>query len=213
MDRRQRLTKVLKMLKAKYGRDMHTFLNFSNPWQLLVATVLSAQAQDAQVNKATATLFKRYPDVDDYIKLTTRQLYPYTRTIGLYRGKTKNVLKTARLLEQNFDSEVPRTIDDLITLPGVGRKTANVVLANAHGISEGIAIDTHCITVSNRLGFARSKNPVKIEQALMKISEKAEWNNINHLFIALGRDTCTARRAYCEDCVLNKICPSSTVRR
>ena len=164
-DKERRLRLVLGLLKRRYGKDMHTFLHFSNPWQLLVATILSAQAQDAQVNKATAPLFRRYPDAKDYLSLTTRQLYRYTSSIGLYRGKTKNILKTAKIIDTEFGGRVPKTIAELVTLPGVGRKTANVVLANAHGIHEGIAIDTHCITVANRLGFARTRNPVKIEQS------------------------------------------------
>jgi endonuclease-3 len=211
-DKKRKLKLMLKLLKQKYGKDMHTFLDFSNPWQLLVATILSAQAQDAQVNKATAKLFKEHPTVKDYTKMTPSQLYKYIKTIGLYKGKGKNILKTSKIVVSQFDSRVPRSIAELITLPGVGRKTANVVLANAHGIHEGIAIDTHCITVANRLGFARSTNPIKIEQSLMKISDQSEWNNINHLFIALGRDTCTARRKYCGECVLRRVCPSSDAK-
>jgi endonuclease-3 len=211
-DKGKRLRLVLRLLKKRYGKEMHTFLEFSSPWQLLVATILSAQAQDAQVNRATTKLFQDYPKVEDYANMTTRELYRYIRTIGLYRGKGKNIIKTAKIIVRQFDSKVPKTIDELVTLPGVGRKTANVVLANAHGIHEGIAIDTHCITVANRLGFARSKNPVKIEQNLMAISDRSEWSNINHLFIALGRDTCTARRKYCEACVLRHVCPSSDAK-
>jgi len=213
MDGRQkRLKVVLGLLKRRYRRDMHTFLRFSSPWQLLVATILSAQAQDAQVNKATAILFKDHPDVGDYAGMTTGELYRYIRTIGLYRGKGKNVLKTAKIIVGQFDSKVPGSIGELVTLPGVGRKTANVVLSNAHGIQEGIAIDTHCITVANRLGFARSSNPVRIERNLMAISPRKEWSNINHLFIALGRDTCTARRKYCGRCILRHVCPSSDAK-
>ena len=211
-DKKKRLKLVLRLLKRRYGKDMHTFLDFSSPWQLLVATILSAQSQDAQVNKATAKLFKDHPNMDDYAKMKPNQLYRYIKTIGLYNGKGKNIIRTAKIIVNQFDSKVPKTIADLITLPGVGRKTANVVLANAHGITEGIAIDTHCITVANRLGFSRTKNPVKIEQNLMAISDRAEWNNINHLFIALGRDTCTARRKYCDGCVLRRICPSSDAK-
>jgi endonuclease-3 len=211
-DRRKRLKLVLRLLKRKYGKEMHTFLDFSSPWQLLVATILSAQSQDAQVNRATLKLFKDHPDVEDYAKMKPTQLYRYIKTIGLYKGKGKNIIRTAKILVNQFDSRVPKTIADLITLPGVGRKTANVVLANAHGITEGIAIDTHCITVANRLGFARTKKPVKIEQSLMAVSDKSEWNNINHLFIALGRDTCTARRKYCDRCVLRRVCPSSDAK-
>lgn len=211
-DKNAFLKDVIKLLKKRYGADMHTFLEFSSPWQLLVATILSAQAQDAQVNKATKVLFKRYPDVEDYLTLRPTDLYKYVGSIGLYRAKSKNIIKSAKLLELNFNSKVPKSIEQLITLHGVGRKTANVVLSNAHHISQGIAIDTHCTRIANRLHLANTKDPIKIENALMAISPKEEWNNINHLFIALGRDACTARRKYCENCILNKICPSSDAK-
>lgn len=203
------IDKVIKRLKGRYKYDMHTFLVFSNPWELLVATMLSAQSQDSQVNKATVKLFKRYRKVEDYARLRPTDLYKYVSSIGLYRGKAKNIIATAKIIKGQFGSKVPRTIAELVTLPGVGRKTANVVLANAHGINEGIAIDTHCITVANRLGIIKSRNPVKIEEKLMRIVPKSEWGNVNHLFIALGRDTCTARRKFCDRCVLKDICPSS----
>ena len=211
-DKRVKLRRFLTLLKRRYPKGMHTFLEFSTPWQLLAATILSAQAQDAQVNKATKGLFARYPDVEGYAKLKPSQLYRFTGSIGLYRAKSRNIIKAAKMIVRDFDSEVPKSMDELVTLPGVGRKTANVVLANAHGIHEGIAIDTHCITVANRLGFARTKNPEKIERALMAISDSSEWSNINHLFIALGRDTCTARRKYCSRCILKRVCPSSDAR-
>lgn len=211
-DKKKRLKAVLRLLKKRYGKDMHTFLQFGTPWQLLVATILSAQAQDAQVNKVTAKLFTDHPDVGDYAEMAPRELYKYIRTIGLYKGKGRNIIKTSKIIGNQFDSKVPKSMEELVTLPGVGRKTANVVLANALGIHEGIAIDTHCITVANRLGFARTRNPVKIERNLMAISDRSEWSNINHLFIALGRDTCTARRKYCERCILRHICPSSDAK-
>ena len=210
--KRKRLNTVIRLLKKEYSRDMHTFLDFSSPWQLLVATILAAQAQDAQVNKATAKLFKDHPNVGDYARMTPTELYSHIRTIGLYKGKGKNIINSAKIIASKFGSKVPKTMEELVELPGVGRKTANIVLSNAHGIVEGIAIDTHCIVVANRLGFVRTNNPVKIEQRLMAISDRSEWNNINHLFIALGRDTCTARRKYCERCVLKNVCPSSDAK-
>jgi endonuclease-3 len=211
-DRKTLLAEVLPVLKKRYGREMKSSLHYSSPWELLVATMLSAQAQDSQVNRATKALFRRYPSVGDYIDLTPRQLYPYIGSIGLYRSKARNLIRTARLLALDFDSKVPRTIKQLVTLPGVGRKTANVVIFNAYGANEGIAVDTHCITVSNRLRLSRGANAEKIERDLMRIAPRGEWGNINHLFIALGRDTCTARRKFCDRCVLSRICPSSDAK-
>ena len=203
---------VLKHLKKRYKGEMRTSLHHSNPWELLVATVLSAQAQDKHVNEVTEVLFKKYTEVEDYCKLRPSDLYRYIKSIGLYKGKAKNIVNAAKRIKKDFCSEVPRSMDELVTLPGVGRKTANVVLANAFGINSGIAIDTHCITVTNRLGFVKTENPVKIEKHLMVLFPKDEWSNVTHLFIALGRDVCTARAKHCERCVLGLICPSSTMR-
>ena len=203
---------VLRRLKARYKEEMHTSLEHSTPWELLVATILSAQSQDRQVNKVTKGLFKRYRRVEDYSRLNPKDLYPYVRSLGLYKGKAKNIVNAAKRIKNDFNSSVPRSMERLTDLPGVGRKTANVVLSNAFGINIGIAVDTHCITVSNRLGFARTKDSVKIEKKLMELFPNREWGNINHLFIALGRDVCTARVKYCGRCVLNDICPSSNAR-
>jgi endonuclease-3 len=208
-----KIRKVMSLLKRRYGAGRPAFLHFSTPWQALVATILSAQAQDPTVNRATAGLFKRYPKVDAYAALRPAQLYRYVSSIGLYRGKSKNIVNAAKVIVRDFGSKVPKNIDALVELPGVGRKTANVVLANAYGINQGIAIDTHCIRVSNRLGFVKTNDPIKIEKRLMDIAPKSDWREINHLFIDLGRDVCTARRTYCDRCVLNKVCPSSTVRK
>lgn len=202
---------VIGRLKKRYKKEMQTALHHSSDWELLVATMLSAQAQDRQVNKLTGALFKKYKKIKDYTVLKPSQLYRYIGSIGLYREKAKNIISTAKVLRDNFDYRMPRTISELIMLPGVGRKTANVVLANAFGINEGIAIDTHCITVANRLGLAKTKDPKRIEQRLMKLADRKDWGNITHLFISLGRDTCTARAKHCERCVLKEICPSSDV--
>ena len=203
------LKEVITRLKKLYKGEMHTALHHSNGWELLVATMLSAQAQDRQVNKLTGPLFKRYKSIEDFAKLRPRQLYEYIGSIGLYRGKAKNIVNTAKTLRNDFGSKIPHTINELTSLPGIGRKTANVVLANAFDINEGIAIDTHCITVANRLGVVRTRDAKKIEQKLMRLIERKDWGNVTHLFISLGRDTCTARRKYCSRCVLKDICPSS----
>ncbi len=210
-DERMYTRKVLALLKKRYMEDMRTSLNHNSAWELLVSTILSAQATDVSVNKITPALFKRYKDVGMFIELRPEDLYPYVRSISFYKNKSKSIIGCAKMIVESFGARVPKTIEELVRLPGVGRKTANVVLYNAYGISEGIAIDTHCITVANRLGLATTKNPIAIERDLTEIVDKKDWGDITHLFIALGRDVCTARRKYCESCVLNRICPSSTV--
>ena len=205
--------RILRLLKAKYRKEMRTSLSHSNPWELLVATILSAQSQDKQVNVVTRELFRRYRKPTDYVRADGKSLYKYVKSLGLYRNKAKNIVSAARMIENEFGGRVPNTMEALTELPGVGRKTANVVLSNAFGINEGIAIDTHCITVSNRLGLVKTKDPERIEQRLMKLFPRGEWSNVSHLFIALGRDTCQARKKYCERCVLKEICVSSTIKR
>ncbi|MEM0154291.1 MAG: endonuclease III [Methanothrix sp.] len=204
---------VIYLLKKQYGRQLKSTLEFSNAWELLVATMLSAQAQDKQVNIVTKRLFKDYKTISDYAMLKPLQLYKYTKSIGLYRNKSKNIILAARKIKKDFNGKVPDTMEGLISLPGIGRKTANVVIYNWFGKNLGIAIDTHCITVLNRLGMTKSKNAEKIEKEIMQITDKKEWGNLTHLLIALGRDVCTARAKHCEACVLNKICPSSTVKK
>ncbi|MCL4363409.1 endonuclease III [Candidatus Marsarchaeota archaeon] len=211
-NRRLYASHVLRLLKRKYRNAMRTGLNHENPWELLVATVLSAQAQDRQVNLVTPALFTRYKSIEQFASANPSSLYRYTNSIGLYKTKSRNIVNAARMLRDEFKLQVPHSIEGLIKLPGVGRKTANVVLSNAYGINEGIAIDTHCITVANRLGLARSKKPEVIEKILMAQYPKKEWQNVSHLFIALGRDTCTARKKICERCILKRVCPSSTLK-
>ncbi len=212
MEKEAYVREVIRLLKRRYRTEMHTFLEFANPWELLVATVLSAQSQDAQVNRITRKLFKRHFAIEAYAKLRPQQLYPLIGSIGLYRNKAKSIVGAAKTILSDFGGKVPASIELLTTLPGVGRKTANVVLTNAFGIVEGIAIDTHCVVVSNRLGLVRTRNPEKIERRLMQLVPRRDWGDINHLFIALGRDVCTARRKYCSDCTLRHICPSSDAK-
>jgi endonuclease-3 len=213
MDRRAYVKEVMRLLRKRYGSGLRTTLEHSSPWELLVATMLSAQSKDSQVNKATGQLFRRYAGVSTFAALRPQVLYPYIGSLGIYRNKARNIVRSAKIIVGEFGGRVPSTMEQLITLPGVGRKTANVVLSNAFGISEGIAIDTHCIVVSNRLGLASTRDPEKIESVLMQLVPRREWRDVTHLFIALGRDVCTARRKYCQKCVLNRICPSSDARR
>ena len=207
------LRKVLYLLKKKYSEQMKSTLEYSNAWELLVATMLSAQAQDRQVNIVTKRLFNDYKEIHDYANMSLMELYKYTKSIGLYRNKSKNIIRAAKAIEKDFNGKVPGDLVSLQTLPGVGRKTANVVQYNWFGKSEGIAIDTHCITVCNRLGLAKGTNAEKIEKAMIEITPRKDWGNVTHLFIALGRDVCTARAKRCDACVLNRICPSSTVKK
>jgi endonuclease-3 len=204
---------ILARLKRRYANEMKTSLDHRNALELLIATMLAAQSQDVQVNKVTPALFKACPTVKDYAKLKPEQLYKYIMTLGLYKNKAKNIVNAAKVMHENFSDTVPDTMLGLTSLPGVGRKTANIVLSNAFDKIVGIAIDTHCITVTGRLFLYETKNPEKIEQMLMKFVPQKEWGNITHLFVALGRDVCMAKTKYCERCVLNDICPSSTVRR
>lgn len=203
--------KILRLLKSRYKAQMKTSLDHATPWQLLVATILSAQAQDAHVNEITPRLFRDLPRADMYARLKPTDLYKYVKSVGLFRAKSKSIVGAAKKVTGDFRGKVPRSIDELVTLPGVGRKTANVVLSNAFGINEGIAIDTHCITVANRLGLAHGRDPAKIEKKLVGLVPNRDWANVTHLFIALGRDVCTAKEKRCGRCVLNRICPSSTV--
>ena len=211
-ERRRIIIGALRLLKRKYKADIHTFLDHSNPLELLVATMLAAQSQDAQVNKVTPALFKRYGTIDKYARAKPEDLYKYTRTLGLYKGKSNNIVNMAKMVKRDFGGRIPKTMAELTLLPGVGRKTANIVLYNAFGITEGIAIDTHCITVLNRLLLYGTTDAKKLEQEMMKIVPKSDWGDVTHLLIALGRDVCTAKVKYCKDCTLNRICPSSDVK-
>ncbi|MEM3841555.1 MAG: endonuclease III [Candidatus Micrarchaeaceae archaeon] len=207
------MRKVETLLKKRYSKQMRTSLYFSNPFQLLVATILSAQAQDASVNRATPKLFIKFNSIEKFASAKPSDLYRYVRSIGLYKTKAKHIVEAARAIRARFGGKVPDTMEGLTSLPGVGRKTANVVLSNAFGKNLGIAIDTHCITVANRLGLVKTKDPHKIELRLMDLLPEKEWGNISNLFIALGRDVCTSRKKLCNKCILKDVCPSSTTVR
>lgn len=204
---------VLSRLKARYRDSMKSSLEYSNPWEMLVATMLSAQSTDRQVNKVTKELFRRYSKPNQFARLSPQALQRHINSLGLYRNKSKNIIASAKMVMRLHGGKVPNKMNELVKLPGVGRKTANVVLSEAFSASEGIAIDTHCITVANRLGLVNSKDPEKIERKLMEKFPSREWRNVSNLLIALGRDACTARIKHCERCVLNDICPSSSLKK
>ena len=205
--------KILKILKREYP-EVKTALHFGDVWQLLVAVILSAQCTDERVNKVTPELFKKLPKVEDFVKVKPETLEQLIYSTGFYMAKAKNIKGAAEKILKEFGGKVPGEMEDLLKLPGVARKTANVVLNAGFGKTEGMAVDTHVIRLSGRLGLAdgklvKVKNAVKIERELMKKLPKMEWGNFSHLLIFHGRKVCFARKPNCKKCKLNKICPSA----
>jgi endonuclease-3 len=203
-----RAPEVTARLKGEYP-EARTELDWSNPLELLVATILSAQTTDVQVNRVTESLFSKYRTAEDYADSTPEELEEDIRPTGFYRNKARSLRGMARALVEEHGGEVPRTMSELVTLPGVGRKTANVVLGNAFGSNEGIVVDTHVRRVSGRLGLTESSDPVKVEQELMRLVPERDWTSFSHLLILHGRRTCKARKPDCPNCILNDICPSA----
>ncbi len=201
-------TEVIPRLKAKYP-DAQTELDWTNPLELLVATILSAQTTDVRVNGVTKTLFEKYRTAADYASADPGELEEDIRPTGFYRNKARSLQGMARALVEEHGGEVPRTMPELVALPGVGRKTANVVLGNAFGIDEGVVVDTHVRRVSNRLGLTDKQDPEKIEQDLIGAVPREDWTVFSHLLIFHGRRRCKARKPDCPNCVLNDICPSA----
>ena len=201
-------SEVTARLKAEYP-DARTELDWSNPLELLVATILSAQTTDVQVNRVTESLFSKYRTAEDYADSTPEELEEDIRPTGFYRNKARSLRGMASALVEEHGGEVPRTMSELVALPGVGRKTANVVLGNAFGTNEGIVVDTHVRRVSGRLGLTEGSDPVKIEQELMRLVPEGDWTIFSHLLILHGRRTCKARKPDCPNCILNDICPSA----
>jgi endonuclease III len=195
-------------LKSAYP-EARTALDWSNPLELLVATILSAQTTDVRVNAVTPNLFAKYPTAADYAGADPTELEEDIRPTGFFRNKAKSLRGMARALADDHGGEVPRTMDELVALPGVGRKTANVVLGNAFGIDEGVVVDTHVRRLSNRLGFTTQNDPEKIERDLMQTVPKRDWTVFSHLLILHGRSVCKARKPACVDCVVNDLCPSA----
>lgn len=203
----QQVREILSRLEETYP-DAHCELNFRTPFELLIATILSAQATDKKVNQVTEKLFVKYKTPRDFLTLSLGEMEKAIKEIGLYRTKAKNILETCRILEEEFGGEVPAEFEELIKLPGVGRKTANVVLSNAFNIP-AFAVDTHVLRVSNRLGLAKGDNPNLVEDQLTKAIPREEWNKAHHWLIWHGRRICAARNPKCLDCPLDELCPSS----
>ena len=202
---------VIRRLKRAYP-GAKCSLNHSNPFELLVATILSAQCTDERVNIVTADLFRKYRKPEDYLKVQPRELEKDIQSTGFFRNKTKSIQGTARMLTEQYHGEVPHTMDELLELPGVARKTANVVLGNAFDIHAGVVVDTHVTRLSHRLGFTQQKTAEKIELDLIEIVPKKDWVIFPHLMIYHGRKICKARNPLCEECVVEKQCPSSYLK-
>lgn len=190
--------------------DAKCSLDFSNPLELLVATQLSAQCTDERVNLVTRELFQKYRSAGDYASVSQEELEQDIRSTGFYRNKAKNIRAACQLLITNYDGEVPRTMADLLKLPGVARKTANVVLGNAFGIIEGFVVDTHIGRLARRFGWTKNEDPLKVEQDLMRLIPRQDWLDLSHLLIFHGRAICQARKPLCEKCTLPELCPSAS---
>jgi endonuclease-3 len=209
-EKKEYILNIIKILDKKY-KDVDIALEFSNPFELLAAVILSAQCTDERVNKVTESLFKRYKTLKDYAQADRAELENIIRSAGFFRNKAKNIINSAKIVLEKYGGEVPSTMEKLLELPGVARKTANVVLGSAFGKSEGIAVDTHVIRISNLLKLTKSEDPVKIEKDLMEIVPQKNWKKISFLIQTLGRRVCKARRPDHAQCPLNKICPSSSM--
>lgn len=205
----ERILEIISLLE-KAHRDAKIALKYGNALELLIATMLSAQCTDERVNQVTKNLFRKYQKPEDYANASLDELEEDIRPTGFYHNKAKNIKKACRMIVDKFGSEVPKTMAELVILPGVARKTANVVLSNAYGVIEGVAIDTHVGRVTRRLGLTQNKNPDKIEKDLMDVVPRERWARFTDLLIFHGRRICVARKPLCGRCVLNKICPSAS---
>jgi len=209
--KKERTEQIIKLLKRAHP-DAHCALNHSNAFELLLATILSAQCTDERVNIVTADLFRKYRKPEDYLKVPETELQQDIRTTGFFRNKTRSIQGACKMLVEEFNGEVPKTMEELLRLPGVARKTANVVLGVAYGIAAGIVVDTHVTRLSRRLGLTKQTDAVKIENDLIELVPKKDWIIFSHLLIFHGRRICKARRPLCEECSVEKLCPSSILK-
>ncbi|HZD17937.1 MAG TPA: endonuclease III [Actinomycetota bacterium] len=205
-----RAPRIIRILSAAYP-EAKVALRFSDPLEMLVATILSAQCTDEKVNEVTETLFRKYRTAEDYLRVPEDELKADIKPTGFYNQKATSIREACRRIVEAYDGEVPNTMEDLLTLRGVARKTANIVLGNAFGKVEGIAVDTHVKRLANRLGFSEQKDPDKVEQDLMGLVPRSRWFGFTYVLIDHGRAICVARRPACEDCPVNRLCPASLV--
>jgi endonuclease-3 len=210
MNDKERALKVFELLRKEYSNVGGTALDYKTPLDLLVATILAAQCTDEKVNQVTGRLFKKYKTAEDYANADLGELEQEVRPTGFYRNKAKSIKSASKMLLEKFNSQVPKTMEEMVRLPGVARKTANLVLSNAYGVNEGIAVDTHVMRLAQRLGFTKEeKNRDKIEIDLMGLFPKDDWFELTNLLVTHGRRICTAKKAKCGECVVNKLCPSA----
>jgi endonuclease-3 len=208
LEPKARALKIIELLEKEHP-DAKVALHYKNPLELLVATILSAQATDEQINVITPKLFQKYKTAEDYANAELTELEQDIKSSGFYHNKAKNLKNSAKLLVEKYNSQVPKTMEELVELPGVARKTANIVLFNAYGVTAGVAVDTHVRRLAQRLGLTENSGQNKIEKDLMNIVPKNKWMRITDLLIFHGRHVCDARKPRCDVCVLNKICPSA----
>ncbi len=210
-EEKKRTRKITSLLKREYP-EARCSLNYSNPLELLVATILSAQCTDERVNLVTAELFRKYRTPQDYTAVAAIELETDIRSTGFFRNKARAIQGACRMIVERYEGRVPRSLKELLELPGVARKTANVVLGNAYGISSGVVVDTHVARLSQRLGLTGHEQPEKIERDLIELVPRRDWVAFSHLLIAHGRRVCKARRPLCAECVLEPLCPSSLLK-
>lgn len=213
LERKKQTKKIVEVLSAEYPDALGTALKHRDPLELLVATILSAQCTDVRVNQVAKELFKKYRSVDDFANAPLEELERDVKPTGFYRNKASNIKKTSQMLVERFNSEVPGSMGDLIKLPGVGRKTANVILSNAFGVVEGVVVDTHVMRISQRLALTDNRDQDKIERDLMGLLPREKWPLISDLLMAHGRNICKARKPLCEGCVVETLCPSSRLKQ
>lgn len=211
MDKKKQVAEILKKLGKEYAGTPQTLLRFSNPHELLVATILSAQTTDVRVNKVTEHVFQKYRTVQDFADTMPEKLAADIRSVNFFNNKAKNINAAAKMLVSDFGGKVPKTMHELLTLPGVARKTANIVLSAGFGINEGIAVDTHVKRLAFRLGLTKHEDPVKIESDLMPLAPRESWADLSHLLIFHGRKICQARNPKHDACVLFALCPSNRI--
>jgi endonuclease-3 len=210
-EEKQRTRQIIRLLRKEYP-EARCSLNHSNPLELLIATILSAQCTDERVNLVTADLFRKYRRPEDYYNVEQTELEQDIRSTGFYRNKAKAIQGACRIIAEKHGGRVPEDLDELLALPGVARKTANVVLGNAFGITSGVVVDTHVTRLAERLGLTQHAQAEKIERDLMELVPHKDWIDFSHLLIAHGRSICKARTPLCADCVLERLCPSSLLK-
>lgn len=208
--RKTRASRIVKKLKELFPKAK-IVLKYSTNWELLVSVILSAQCTDKKVNEVTEKLFRKYRTLQDYVKADPREFEKDIHSCGFFRSKTKSILAAAKIVQKKFKGKLPRTMEEMLTLPGVARKTANVVLGNAYGIIEGIAVDTHVLRLSQKLGLTYHKDPVKVEQDLMKLVPKKDWFFLTYGLIEYGRQVCPARKHDCKNHPLTKMYPKAAI--